>query len=168
DFSTKVGIAGTTHDLKPFGPKDYLNFHRDFQQQFHSDLPYGYFFHPDELPNGLTVEEWRGFSSNPAADNVDEWIGRIGLWPVEIENYKAGRTTDFYDLVVRPALRQDYSLGAGGGTENLRYYFSIGYLDNEGIIVGDEFSTVRTRLNLDLDITDWLSVGANTQFAYRD
>jgi len=168
DFSTKVGIAGTTHDLKPFGPKDYLNFHRDFQQQFHSDLPYGYFFHPDELPNGLTVEEWRGFSSNPAADNVDEWIGRIGLWPVEIENYKAGRTTDFYDLVVRPALRQDYSLGAGGGTENLRYYFSIGYLDNEGIIVGDEFSTVRTRLNLDLDVTDWLSVGANTQFAYRD
>ena len=70
-------------------------------------------------------------SANPAADNTDEWISRIGLWPIEIENYKAGRTTDFYDLCVVPGLRQDYNLSVGGATDQVQYYWSVGYLDNE-------------------------------------
>ena len=168
DFSSKIGVATTTHDLRPFGPKGYLDMHRDFQTQFQSNLPYGYFFHPDELPSGITIDQWRSFSANPAADNIDEWITRINLFPTEIENYKAGKTTDFYDLVVGQALRQDYSIGVGGGTSNLKYYWSGGYLKNEGIITGDQFSTIRTRLNLDIKVTDWLSVGTNTQFAVRD
>jgi TonB-dependent SusC/RagA subfamily outer membrane receptor len=84
DFSSKVGVATTTHDLRPFGPKAYLDMHRDFQSQFQSNLPYGYFFHPDELPNGITIDQWRNFSANPAADNIDEWITRINLFPTEI------------------------------------------------------------------------------------
>src|SRR5690606_11301923 len=118
-------------------PKAYLDMHRDFQTQFQSNLPYGYFFHPDELPNGITIDQWRNFSANPAADNIDEWITRINLFPTEIENYKAGKTTNFYDLVIGQALRQDYSIGVGGGTNNLKYYWSGGYLKNEGIITGD-------------------------------
>jgi TonB-linked SusC/RagA family outer membrane protein len=168
NFSSKIGIANTTNDLKPFGPEEYLDFHRDYFTEINTQLPYGYFFHPNELPDGVTLEQWRNMSANPAADNTDEWISRIGLWPIEIENYKAGRTTDFYDLCVVPGLRQDYNLSAGGATDQVQYYWSIGYLDNEGIIKGDEFSTIRTRLNLELKVTDWISVGANTQFAYRD
>ena len=168
DFSSKIGVATTTHDLRPFGPKAYLDMHRDYQTQFQSNLPYGYFFHPNELPNGITVDQWRNFSANPAADNLDEWITRINLFPTEIENYKAGKTTNFYDLVIGQALRQDYSIGVGGGTNNLKYYWSGGYLKNEGIITGDQFSTIRTRLNLDLKVTDWLSIGTNSQFAVRD
>src|SRR5690606_32309656 len=129
-----------------------------------SSLPYGYYFSPDELPDGVTIDQWRNFSANPAPSNEDEWIARLGLFPIEIENYKAGKTTDFYDLVVGPALRQDYSLGVGGGSNNLKYYVSAGYLNNEGIIKGDEFSTIRTRLNIDLNITDWLNIGAYSQF----
>lgn len=168
NFSSKIGIANTTNDLKPFGPKEYLNFHRDYFTEINTQLPYGYFFHPNELPEGVTLEQWRNMSANPAADNTDEWISRIGLWPIEIENYKAGRTTDFYDLCVVPGLRQDYNLSVGGATDQVQYYWSVGYLDNEGIIKGDEFSTIRTRLNLELKVTDWISVGTNTQFAYRD
>lgn len=169
DFSSQVGVATTTHDLKPLGPKGYLDMHRDYLTQIAGKtVPYGYYFSPDELPDGITVDQWRNFSANPAANNEDEWISRIGLFPIEIENYKAGKTTDFYDLVIGPALRQDYSLGVGGGSKDFKYYFSTGYLNNEGIIKGDEFSTIRVRLNLDLKVTDWLSIGTNTQFASRD
>ncbi|HRP55175.1 SusC/RagA family TonB-linked outer membrane protein [Agriterribacter sp.] len=169
DFSSKIGVATTTHDLKPFGPKGYLDMHRDYLTQVAGNtLPYGYYFNPDELPDGITIDQWRNFSANPAANNEDEWISRIGLFPIEIENYEAGKITDFYDLVIGPALMQDYSLGIGGGTKNLKYYFSTGYLNNKGVIKGDVFSTVRTRLNLDLKVTDWLNIGVNSQFASRD
>jgi TonB-linked SusC/RagA family outer membrane protein len=168
NFSSKVGIATTTNDLKPYGPKEYLEMHRDYLRAISPNLPYYFFHNPNELPEGITLQMWRDASANPAADNMEEWYGRIRLWPVEITNYKAGKITDFYDLVVSPGLRQDYNLSAGGATNDVQYYWSVGYLNNEGIIKGDKFSTVRSRLNLDLRITDWLNVGANTQFAFRD
>ncbi|MCE5346637.1 MAG: SusC/RagA family TonB-linked outer membrane protein [Bacteroidales bacterium] len=168
NFSSKIGWATTTNDFRPYGPEDYLKMHRDYQTEVNQNLPYGYYFNPKELPEGITVDQWRNWSANPAADNTDEYLARLSMWPIEIQNYKAGKTTNFYDLCIKPALRQDYSLSAGGGTERLNYYWSIGYLNNKGIVTGDEFATVRTRVNLDLTITDWLKLGTNTQFANRD
>jgi hypothetical protein len=100
--------------------------------------------------------------------DTDIWLQRIQLFPTELENYKAGKITDFYNLVVRSAIQQDYSLSVGGGSKYIRYYLSTEFLNNKGIIIGDEFKAVRTRLNLDLRVTNWLHVGTNTQFGSRD
>src|SRR5690606_10670748 len=59
-------------------------------------------------------------------------------------------------------------LSVSGGTEAVRYYWSLGYNDNEGIRVGDRYSSVRSRLNADFQIVDWLSAGVNVQFSDRD
>ena len=170
NFSSKIGVAVTTNDLRPYGPDEYLDMHRDYFRQLDKlkVLPEYFYHNPEDLPGNIAIDEWRSYSANPAADNTDEWLSRMGLWPIEVANYKAGKTTDFYDLVVQPGLRQDYNLSAGGATDDVQYYWSLGYLNNEGIIVGDKFSTVRSRLNLDLKINEWLNVGANTQFSYRD
>jgi TonB-dependent starch-binding outer membrane protein SusC len=167
NFSSKVGFSTTTHDYKPFGPEDFLKLRRDVLRSSEVKPAY-YFFNPNELPSNVSVAEWRSYSPNPAADNIDEWLGRLKLYNVEIANYKAGKTTDFYDLCSGRGLRQDYDLSVGGATKDLKYYWSIGYLNNEGIIKGDKFSTIRSRINLDLNITDWLNVGTNTQLAFRD
>jgi TonB-dependent starch-binding outer membrane protein SusC len=63
---------------------------------------------------------------------------------------------------------QDHNISLSGKKEDVTYYMSLGYNNNEGIIVGDGFSTIRSRINLDAKVTDWLSVGINTQFANRD
>jgi TonB-dependent starch-binding outer membrane protein SusC len=166
-FSSKIGLATTTNDYKPFGPEGFLNLRRDVLRSSENKPDY-YFFNPNELPSSITIEQWRSYSPNPAADNVDEWLGRLKLYNIEMENYKAGKTTDFYDLCIGTGLRQDYDLSVGGATKDLKYYWSIGYLNNEGIIKGDKFSAIRSRLNLDINITNWLNVGTNTQFAFRD
>ncbi len=172
DVSAKVGVVTTTHDLKPFGAEGYLNLHRDFLTQIAargSSVPFGYYYSPNNLPDGISLEEWRSWSTTATGSNdIEEWLGRIKIFPTEIENYKAGKTTDFYDLVIGNRLQQDYSLGVSGGTEFVKYYLSGEYLDAKGLIKGDQFKTVRMRLNLDLKITDWLNVGTNTQFASRD
>jgi TonB-dependent starch-binding outer membrane protein SusC len=71
-------------------------------------------------------------------------------------------------MVMVRGLQQDYDLSVGGGTKDVNYYWSLGYVNNEGIIKGDMFSAIRSRLNVDFKITDWLRVGANTQFSDRD
>ncbi len=175
NFSTRVGISEPTRNVYPYGmgpnddPMDYFNMHRDnMYERSNRNLPYYYYWRPEDLPDNISISEWLGYVENPNPDPLTEWFNRLNVWPIERENYLAGKTTNFYDLVIGRGLRQDYTVSASGATDNLNYYWSLGYQDNEGIIKGDQFSSIRSRINLDLNITDWLKVGTNTQFSYRD
>ena len=65
-------------------------------------------------------------------------------------------------------MRSDINLSLSGQKSGLHYYWSIGRTSNEGIIVGEKFETIRSRINLEAKVVKWLTVGANTQFAIRD
>src|SRR5690606_3088399 len=64
--------------------------------------------------------------------------------------------------------RQDYTVSLSNSKDDVSYYWSLGHQDNEGIIVGDKYSVLRSRLNLESKLTNYLSVGLNTQFSNRD
>lgn len=83
----------------------------------------------------------------------------------EIENYNAGRTTDWLDEVTQTGLVTEHNVSLSGGTENARYFISGGYLDQKGIIQGYQYNRVNFRTNLDLTVTDWLTTGANATYA---
>ncbi len=120
---------------------------------------------PANLPEGVTETMWRDGSTG---ELQDIWLPRLGLLPVEVANYKAGQYVDWVNMVFQNGLRQDHNISLSGRKSEINYYMSVGYNKNEGIIVGDQFSTIRSRLNLDADVTKWLKVGINTQFANRD
>lgn len=175
NFTTRVGISEPTKNVYPYGmgpnddPMDYFNMQRDnLWQRSNGNLPYYYYWRPEDLPDNVSESEWLGYVENPNPDPLTEWFNRMNIWPIERENYLAGKTTNFYDLVIGTGLRQDYNVSVSGATENINYYWSLGYQNNEGIVKGDQFSAMRSRINLDLKITDWLKVGTNTQFSYRD
>lgn len=169
NLTAKVGFNQINNDK--FGPLDaqgYEDFRRDFFRTQGSNLPDWYWNHPDNLPEGVTVEQWRNASSNPHPDNTLAYLGRLNFFPTEVEQYLAGQTTDWFDQVFQRGLRQEYDLSIGGGSDRFTYYWSLGHINNEGIIVGDEFSAIRTRLNVDFKVTDWLNVGTNAQISLRD
>lgn len=167
-FSADIGVTEPTHGFKPFDAEGYLTFRRDVLRGLNPSQPSYYYDNPDQLPEGVSLEQWRNASNNPQEDNTQEWLSRLHFYPVEAENYVAGNTVDWYREVMQRGLRQNYDVNIGGGANNIRYYWSLGYQNNEGIILGDAFSTIRSRLNLDFTVTDWLNVGLNTQFADRD
>lgn len=167
-FSTDIGMTEPANGFKPFDAEGYLSFRRDVLRGSNPGQPSYYYDNPGQLPEGVSLEQWRNASSNPQDDNTQEWLGRLRFYPVEVENYLAGKTVDWYHEVMQRGLRQNYDISIGGGTDNIRYYWSLGYQNNEGIILGDAFSTIRSRLNLDFTVTSWLNVGLNTQFADRD
>jgi TonB-dependent starch-binding outer membrane protein SusC len=168
NFSTRVGVAESTNERRGIGPEEYVQFRKDYFRTIFPKTPYHFYTNPDELPEGMTVDDWRKLSNNPLPDNTREYMARLRFFPIEQENYLAGKTVDWYDVVMRPALRQSHDLSIGGGAENISYYWSVGYTDNEGIILGDDFSAVRSKLNVDFKINKWLNVGVNTQFSNRD
>src|SRR5699024_4379261 len=92
----------------------------------------------------------------------------LNLQPIEIENYKKNKPVDWYDMVFQNGLRQNQNISLSGGRDKFSYYWSLGYVSNEGIVVGDEFNTVRTRLNLEGDVNNYFKVGINAMFTDRD
>lgn len=168
NVSANVGTAQTANDFKPFDKDGYLTFRRDLLRATNPDRPSFYYDNPGTLPAGVSLEQWRSASNNPQADNTQEWLSRLRFFPIETENYLAGKTVDWYKEVIRTGLRQNYDVSIGGGSQNVTYYWSLGYQNNEGILRGDKFSTIRSRLNVDFKVTDWLNVGVNSQFADRD
>ena len=53
--------------------------------------------------------------------------------------------------MINTGLRQNYDVSISGASDQIQYYWSVGYQDNEGVVTGDKFKTVRTRLNLDFE-----------------
>src|SRR5690606_3464761 len=54
---------------------------------------------------------------------------------------------------------QEHNLSLRGGSENSTYAFSLGYMDQKGILDYTGVKRFSIRANGDLDITDWLKIG---------
>ena len=169
--SVQVGLAQPQHSVKPYDAKGYPTFRRDFMRQWdyrNQQYPEYYYYNPNDIPANISLNEWMNYSANPNADPTVEYLNRLKFTPLEQSKYLAGESVNWYDEMVVNALRQDYEISISGGADRVSYYYSLGYLNNEGIRRGDAFATVRSRLNVDFAVTDWLNVGVNTQFSNRD
>lgn len=73
---------------------------------------------------------------------------------------------DWQDEFYRDAAVQDYSLNVSGGTENTKYLFSGGYLNQEGIATGSSYERIAFRTNLESKINNYLSAGLSLAPTY--
>ena len=170
-FDAKVGVASLIDHMRPFGPKEYLVARRDalISQYPTRNEDYPYYFHdPRNLPSDVDIDTWLNYDPGNPTDELQVWTRRLQLQNVEIDNFMAGETTDWYDEVFQNGLRQDYNLGLSGSTDRVNYYWSLGSVTNEGIIVNETFQKIRSRLNLSADVTNYLEVGMNAQVAFDD
>lgn len=61
---------------------------------------------------------------------------------------------------------QNYNLAFSGGMDKLRYRASFSYADMQGILRGSEYQRLTGRLNLDSEVTKWLTLSANLSMSY--
>ena len=95
---------------------------------------------------------------------------RAALWGWgEREQYKdptlLTEGTDWQDVLFRTAFMHQHQLGVSGGTKDMNYNLSGGYLDQEGIGIGSEFNRASFRANFETTVNNWLKVGVNGYFA---
>ena len=63
---------------------------------------------------------------------------------------------DWTDGTISSQMRQEYNLSVSGGTDRLNYYFSAGYLEDNGVIENSGFNRISTRLNVEYQAKKWL------------
>jgi len=74
--------------------------------------------------------------------------------------------TNWYKEITRVAPMTRHSLGFSGGTESSRYYLSMSYQNQPGILLNNNYSRYTFRVNTEFDITKKLRFGENIQMAY--
>ncbi|RKF04656.1 TonB-linked SusC/RagA family outer membrane protein [Tenacibaculum lutimaris] len=95
-----------------------------------------------------------GFSSiNPLAQNV-------------INNLR-NQDVNWGNKLYQAAINQQYGLTLSGGSEKSRYYFSLGYFDEEGTTKGTGLNRYNLTFKNDYDVNDKLNVGVSV-FASRN
>lgn len=179
NFNANVGMVHTARLPKTVDGPGFLKFRQEYSEGLLSademaKQP-GKYVDPRGLAGmGIDMLAWYNYDQkNPATvlpDNktlITTWLTRLNLKNIEIENYLNGVETDWDDVVYQTGLQQDYTTSVSNRTDNMSYYWSLGYADREGVAVGDRYRNFRTRLNLESKITSFLTVGLNAQYATR-
>ena len=73
--------------------------------------------------------------------------------------------TDWQDELYRTAPMQNYNLSAAGGKEELNYFISGSYIQQQGIVPNTNYDRYNLRLNLDSKINDRVQVGTRIGFS---
>lgn len=76
---------------------------------------------------------------------MNNWLGRTNFSEQEIKNAK---TTDWFDEVTQTGFIQSHDLSMSGGTEALKYYFSIGMYGMDGIVKNTGMDRYTGRSNI--------------------
>ncbi len=109
----------------------------------------------------LTAQDYKRTLNEIIAEgggSQDEIIG-------DIANNGAG--TDWQDAVTENlALMQNHQLSFTGGNENSKYFLSLNYVDQEGVVKRSDYDRYSIRFNLDSQVTDKFKIGLNSTASY--
>lgn len=186
NFSTKLGLVDMTNFPKYMNADQYLQFSEDYMktgtygfnpatgkyeayQNGRQTTP-GYYEKPTNLPSGLSLSQWREYSKAEASMSDNEvYFRRIlpMVDPMVMQNYLNGKSMDWFDYATRTGVNQDYNVSVSGASDKANYYISLGYLDNKGTRLGDDYSAIRANMKVNTQVTNWLEVGGNVNFQRR-
>ncbi|WP_439183403.1 SusC/RagA family TonB-linked outer membrane protein [Carboxylicivirga taeanensis] len=138
-ISTKRGKEGKAR-------VEYSNYFKFEQIQSRLDLLNGEEF-------ALKFNEWLVNTGSAAV-----YVGENRYFP---SPETIGKGTDWIEQITQTGFAQNHQVSITGGTKDVKYALSGNYLDHEGVILGGDFSRGSFKVNTDVTINNWLSIGNN-------
>ncbi len=75
-------------------------------------------------------------------------------------------STNWLAEITRPAIMQNHNISVSGGKNKYKFYFSGGYLDEQGVLKGNDYKRFSLRYNHELNVTSKLKFGNNLSFSH--
>lgn len=144
-------------------------------------------FYPEVTPGQYYETMWEALK-NSSAGNGDAAFAsaniynQLGYNPFNVPNDQIvgtdGRlnpnaqviyqSLDWYDVLARTGIRQNYNVNVAGGGENHKVFFSASYLDEESFVVTSGFDRLTTRVNAEFDVSDRITIGGSANLAITE
>lgn len=74
-------------------------------------------------------------------------------------NAELAYNDSWFKEVTRTGIRHNYNVAVSNGDSKSDYYFSVGYVNDQGIVKNSSYDRVSTRLTVNSNITSWLKSG---------
>ncbi|MTI21475.1 TonB-dependent receptor [Fulvivirga sp. RKSG066] len=130
-------------------------------------------------PTKFSYQTYLGFKEAHGSDDyrksVADWVAfeqaQTGELSEETQYMQkivaiTGVDRDWQDVFFERGLIQSHSLSARGGNEQTKFSASLRYLEDEGVVITDEYSLYSARLKLDQKIGDRVMFGLNINPSY--
>lgn len=106
----------------------------------------------------------------PKLMNAEEYIqymkeGKTFTEDYLLKNWDGKTNTSWVDAIYGKGHMQKHNIGFNGGNQNGNYYLSLTYLDNNGMVKGDNdvYRRMTATINAEYQIKPWLKVGTTNQ-----
>lgn len=76
--------------------------------------------------------------------------------------------TNWLESVTRTGANQSYDVSASGANENVKYFFSGSYFDQQSHVIGTDFERLSSRLNLEMKANDYITISNNLSVSNTD
>lgn len=76
-----------------------------------------------------------------------------------------GEGTDWQDAVADDAWMHNHNISMTGGSENTQFATSVGYTNQEGMLLGSDFERFTGRLNVDSKVSKYLKAGTSLSYS---
>ena len=146
------------HDLAPaMNASDYVTWRRWAHYNANPSE-----FAPGNQPSKAQDETFFSALDETAYNNVmNGWTG--GSW-----DGSRVINTDWTELVTQTGVTQEHTISAGGGTDRIKSFFSLGYLDQEGTQIGQSYDRYNATMSTDINPTKWFSMGGSINAAWSN
>ncbi len=95
-------------------------------------------------------------------------IPNLPFTDAEIAGFRQNGGTDWQDELLRRAGGQEYQLDYSGGKDNITYFVSGNYLDQEGILINSNFKRYSLRTNVKANLSEKLNANLKMNFVRRE
>ena len=180
DYNGMFGVTTPGVGLDMMNPQDFAKYTwiaEDNQARVDNRSPN--YSHPQfgtgaspVLPYYLSVGPNSGVAGPFSADRIEQERAKYNIEPskggiYQLTRAATGEGTDWYDALTRNAPLNRHSIGLNGGSETSRFYIGLGYQDQAGIMINNNFKRFSFRANSEFDVTKNLRIGENFQATYR-
>ncbi|MCC8423708.1 TonB-dependent receptor [Mucilaginibacter sp. UR6-11] len=185
-FTGSVGSFAANNPLADINPNDIESL--DILKDASATAIYG-----SRAANGVVVITTKKGKKGNVKANYDGWVGSTSTYNlpkvlnaeqyVTIKNealvnagsapgyklqYRADGSlidTRWYDYAYHTGISHNHNLNFSGGTDKTSYFVSLGYSNQQGILVQNTFERKVGRVNIDQKLTVKLNVGSNFSFS---
>ncbi len=122
---------------------------------------FNYYLEQSKGADWANEQTQKAITHNPY--NVKYPIGADGNL---VENAHIVVNTDWQKEVFNTAMTRDYTISMSGGNDIMTQFFSIGYLNQNGIAPASNYKRYSAKAQIDSKIGRWMKIGLNTNFSH--
>ena len=74
--------------------------------------------------------------------------------------------TDWQDEIFKTGFTHDYTMSVSGGTDKTTHFFSVGYLDQDGVAPASAYKRYSAKANIESEVNKWMKAGLNASMSH--